>query len=173
MNKHTVLYVLVGLIVTIGIAFLGYRWYSKRFMPSNKIEQTLAIIKPDAVLSHYTGKIIDRIEQEGFTILDMRKVYLEREQAEKFYEVHKGKSFYNQLVDYMTSGPVVVMILEKLNAITEWRDLMGATDPAKAKEGTIRKQFGTDIGKNAVHGSDSSAAATTEIKFFFADRIKE
>jgi nucleoside-diphosphate kinase len=173
MNRHTILYAFIGLVAAALVVFFGYRWYTKRFMPSNKIEQTLVIIKPDAVRSHYTGKIIDRIEQEGFTILDLRKVYLEREQAEKFYEAHKGKSFYHQLVDYMTSGPVVVMVLEKLNAITDWRDLMGATDPAKAKEGSIRKQFGTDIGKNAVHGSDSSAAAATEIKFFFADRIKE
>ena len=171
MKKINSFVALLGTCLLLIVAFIGYRWYSKRYMPSNTIERTLAIIKPDAVSAHYTGKIIDRIDQEGFTVTDLRKVTLEREHAEKFYEMHKGKPFFNQLVDYMSSGPIVVMILEKLNAIPEWRKLMGATDPAKATEGTIRKLFGTDITKNAVHGSDSTDAAQREIKFFFADRM--
>ena len=154
--KRSLVFIFFGICITAMIAFAGYRWYTKKFGRSNQIERTLAIIKPDAVKAHATGKIIDRIEQDGFTIIDLRKVQLEREQAEKFYAAHKDKKFFHQLVDYMISGPIVVMILEKLNAIPDWRALMGDTDPTKAKAGTIRKQFGTDIGKNAVHGSDSA-----------------
>lgn len=175
MNKVTMftsVSVVFGCVAAIALIFFGYRWYAKRFLPSNTIEQTLAIIKPDAVRAHNMGKIVDRIEQEGFTILDLRKVHLEREQAENFYEMHKGKAFFHQLVDFMTSGPVVVLVLEKLNAISQWRKLMGATDPAKAEEGSLRKLFGTDVGRNAVHGSDTPAAAAREIKFFFADRAQ-
>jgi nucleoside-diphosphate kinase len=170
--KRPLIFIFFGICITLLIAVAGYRWYIKKFGRSNQIERTLAIIKPDAVKAHATGKIIDRIEQEGFTVLDLRKVQLEREQAEKFYAAHKDKKFFHQLVDYMISGPIVVIILEKLNAIPDWRSLMGDTDPVKAKAGTIRKQFGTDIGKNAVHGSDSTEAATKEIRFFFADRGK-
>ncbi len=173
MKLSTLLMFLAGLAISIGLIYFGYRWFVKKNIRRNVIERTLAIVKPDAVRAHHTGKIIDKIEQENFTVIDLRKVQLDREQAEKFYEMHKDKKFFHQLVDYMTGGPVVVMILEKMNAIIDWRDLMGATDPAKAKEGSIRKLFGTDIGKNAVHGSDSPEAAHREIRFFFADRIKE
>jgi len=162
--------VLVGCSLFVVIAFFGYRWYKNHFGFSPKLERTLAIIKPDAVAAHHTGKIIDRIEQEGFSIVDMRKITLDRELAEKFYAEHQGKPFFHQLVDYMASGPIMVIILEKINAIEAWRELMGTTDPKDAKEGTLRKQFGTDLGRNAVHGSDSQKSAQREIPFFFADR---
>src|SRR5690348_10513152 len=110
------------------------------------IEKTLAIIKPDAVSSRYSGKIIELIEFNKFKITHMTKTQLSRQQGESFYEVHKDKPFYGELVSYVTSGPVIVMALEKENAIQEWRDLMGATDPNKAVVGTIRKMFGTSIG---------------------------
>ncbi|CAM6054155.1 unnamed protein product [Sphagnum tenellum] len=164
----TLLILLIGLSIA---GYFGYRLINGRYMRSNKIERTLAIIKPDAVRSHHTGKIIDRIEQMGFTIIDLRKVHLGTEQAEKFYAVHKDKKFFPALVDYMTGSPIVALVLEKVNAIGDWRDLMGATDPNKAAEGSIRKQFGTSIEQNAVHGSDAVSTAAQEIKFFFADRI--
>jgi nucleoside-diphosphate kinase len=164
--------VIAAVLVVLIIGYVGYKWYSRRVYRSNKIEQTLAIIKPNAVLALNTGKIIDRIEQAGFTIVDMRKVTLGREQVERFYQEHQGKKFFNDLIEFMISGPIVVLILEKLNAIPDWRDFMGATDPVKAKEGTIRKQFAISATKNAVHGSDSHEAAAREIKFFFTDRMK-
>lgn len=175
-NKNLIKYgaLAVGLALLLGVfLFWGYRWYLKTFVTGNQLEQTLAIIKPDAVKTHKIGKIIDRIEQEGFTIIDLRKIQLDREQAEKFYQEHKGKPFFHQLVDFMCSGPVVVLILEKINAIQMWRKTMGETDPAKAAENTLRKLFGTNVGQNAVHGSDSKDAATREIAFFFADRSLE
>ncbi|MFC1894331.1 nucleoside-diphosphate kinase [Candidatus Dependentiae bacterium] len=131
------------------------------------VEKTLAIIKPDSVEDKNVGKIIDRIEQEGFNILEMKKTQLITKQAENFYAVHKGKPFLSELVEYVTSGPVIVMVLEKENAIADWRKLMGATDPAKAEENTLRKLYGTHIGRNATHGSDSPENAEIEIKFFF------
>lgn len=164
---------IVSIVAFITVGFFGYRWYFQRPLRTNTVERTLAIIKPDAVKTHNTGKIIDKIEQADFSIIDLRKVHLDREQAEKFYEEHRGKKFFHQLVDFMTSGPVVVMILEKINAVADWRDLMGATDPAKAREGSMRKLFGTDMTKNAVHGSDSTKSAHREIRFFFADRSQE
>lgn len=170
---------LIPIILTVGgfcigifALYLGYRYLIRKSAPRNIIERTLAILKPDAVLMHNTGKIIDKIEQAGFMVIDLRKVQLDREQTEKFYAAHRDKKFFHQLVDFMISGPIVVLILEKINGINDWRDLMGATDPTKAKEGTIRKQFGSDITKNAVHGSDSTHAALTEIRFFFADRMR-
>ncbi len=132
-------------------------------------EKTLAIIKPDAVASGYTEEIIDTIEDHGFDILRMQKMHLTKDQAEKFYAVHKNRSFFGELVTFMTSGPIVVMALEKDNAIKTWRDLMGVTDPAKAEEGTIRKKFGKNIGENATHGSDSPENAKAEVVFFFPD----
>lgn len=133
------------------------------------MERTLAIIKPDAVKALNTGKIIDRIEQEGFSIAGLAKVHLDKEQAEEFYAVHKGRGFFNELVEFMTSGPVVVLALEKDGAVKAWRDLMGATDPVKAEPGTLRKLFGTNVGENATHGSDSLENAEIELSFFFEE----
>ncbi len=132
------------------------------------MERTLAIIKPEIVERGLVGKIISRIEEAGLKITAMKMVRLTKEQAEGFYYVHRGKFFFHELTSYMSSGPVVVMVLEGEKAISRWRLLMGATDPAKAQEGTIRKAFGTDIQRNAVHGSDSSSSASFEISFFFS-----
>ncbi len=134
-----------------------------------KVEHTLAIIKPDAVIAKNSGKIIDRIEQEGFNILSMKKMLITKEQAEKFYEIHHDRAFFKELVEFMTSGPTIVMVIEKENAIKEWRDLMGSTDPKQAAEGTIRQLYGTTIGKNGVHGSDGIETAKNEISFFFPE----
>ena len=123
------------------------------------MEKTLAIIKPDAVKAGSTGKIIDRIEHEGFTIVAMKKVTLAKQDAQRFYDVHKERGFFAELTEFMSSGPVVVMALEKQNAMQAWRDLMGATDPAKAAPNTIRKLFGANVGENATHGSDSAENA--------------
>ena len=134
-------------------------------MMSNK---TLAIIKPDAVRAGNTGRIIDRIIVGGFHIRAMKMIHQTREQAEGFYEVHRGKPFYEGLTEFMSSDPCVVMVLEKEGAVKAWRDLMGATDPAKADEGTIRKEFGASVGENATHGSDSDDNAAIEIAYFFS-----
>lgn len=133
------------------------------------MEKTLAIIKPDAVAKGYTGKIIDRIETAGFKIVAMKKIHMTKKVAEGFYAVHKDKPFFDDLTTFMSSGPCVVMILEKENAILDWRKLMGATNPANAEEGTLRKEFGTNIDNNAVHGSDSVETAAQETRYFFAD----
>jgi nucleoside-diphosphate kinase len=133
------------------------------------IERTLAIIKPDAVSKKYTGKIIDMIEEHGFTILRMQKLKMAHEHGKAFYAVHKDRPFFNELVDFISSGPVVVLALEKENAVKAWRDLMGATNPADAAEGTVRKLYAESIGKNAVHGSDSADNAAQELRFFFHD----
>ena len=134
------------------------------------IEKTLAIIKPDAMAKKYAGKIIDRIEHEGFDILAIKKVKLTKEEAENFYAIHKGKPFFNELVEMMSSGPIMVMVLEKDNAISSWRNLMGPTDPAEATDhNCLRKLYGTDKGKNGLHGSDSPETAKTEIHFFFPE----
>ncbi|MDR3646381.1 MAG: nucleoside-diphosphate kinase [Candidatus Babeliales bacterium] len=128
---------------------------------------TLAIIKPDAVAAKNTGKIIDLIEHNGFEILGLGKIQLTKEHAETFYAVHAERGFFPELVEFMTSGPVVVLALEKENAVAEWRKLMGETDPAKAAAGTVRKLYGKSIGENATHGSDSEENAEAEIEFFF------
>lgn len=133
------------------------------------IERTFAIIKPDAVASKYTGKIIDRIEQEGFTIAGMKKLHMTKQQAEAFYAVHKERPFYGELTTFMCSGPVVVMALEKENAIKAWRDLMGTTDPAQAAPNTLRKLYARSKGENATHGSDAPETAKEEVKFFFPE----
>jgi nucleoside-diphosphate kinase len=130
-------------------------------------EQTLAIIKPDAVKKKIIGKIIERIEDEGFEIRNMKLVHLSKEEAKGFYIVHKDKKFYDSLTDFMSSGEIVVMLLERENAIAHWREVMGATDPALAKPGTIRRTFGFSVERNAVHGSDSPTTAAWEIKYFF------
>src|SRR6476619_1973032 len=129
---------------------------------------TFAIIKPDAVAAGHTGKIIDRIIGGGCRIRAMKMIHQSRPQAEGFYEVHRGKPFYDGLTEFMSSAPCVVMALEKEGAVRAWRDLMGATDPAKADAGTICKEFGGSVGENATHGSDSDENAAIEIGYFFS-----
>ena len=131
------------------------------------MERTLAIIKPDAAGRKIAGKIIERIEREGFRIVAMKMVKLSKEQAEGFYAVHRARPFFNDLTDFMCSGPCVVMILEAENAISRWRDVMGATDPAKAAPGTLRREFGTAVQTNCTHGSDATETAAFEISYFF------
>ena len=133
----------------------------------SNIEQTLSIIKPDAVERNLDGQIKEMFKTNGFTIVQEKKIQIEKQEAEKFYRVHETKSFYNDLCSYLSSGPIVVMILEKENAIMANRELMGSTNPKDAAEGTIRKKFGISIDKNSVHGSDSVKNARIEIDFFF------
>ena len=135
----------------------------------NNTQQTLSIIKPDAVERNLENEIKTLFKKNGFTILKEKKIQIEKSEAEKFYKVHETKPFYNDLCDYLSSGPIVVMVLEKDNAVLENRDLMGATNPKDAKEGTIRKKYGISIDKNSVHGSDSIDNAKIEIDFFFKD----
>ncbi|MGB4298337.1 MAG: nucleoside-diphosphate kinase [Candidatus Saccharicenans sp.] len=130
-------------------------------------EKTLAIIKPDAVKKRVIGRIIQRIEDEGFNILGLKMVQLSLEEAKKFYAVHKDKPFYDSLTEFMSSGPIVVLLLEREQAIKQWREVMGATNPAEARPGTLRREFGFSLERNAVHGSDSPQTAEAEIKFFF------
>ena len=134
------------------------------------MEQTLSIIKPDATKKGVIGKIIDRFESNGLRIAAAKKIQLSVEDAKKFYEVHASRPFYNDLVEFMTSGPVVVMVLEGQNAVLKNRELMGATNPEEAAPGTIRADFAESIDANAVHGSDSLENAKIEIAFFFASR---
>lgn len=131
------------------------------------MERTLAIIKPDAVQATHTGQIIQRIEQSGFQIRAMRMVHLTPEDAEGFYAVHRERAFFGSLTRFMSSGPAVIMALESDGAIAKWRALMGATDPAKADAGTLRKAFGTSIERNATHGSDAPDTAAFEVGYFF------
>lgn len=131
------------------------------------MSKTLAIIKPDAVAAGNSGKIISMIEAAGFQILAMRKQHLTRKEAEGFYAVHKGKGFFDELVDFMTEAPVVLLALEADNAFAKWREVMGATDPAKAVDGSVRKLYGTNIGRNAAHGSDSAENGDIEVAYFF------
>ena len=131
------------------------------------MERTLSIIKPDGVEQNVIGEIFKRFEDSGLTIIEAKMLHLTREQAEGFYAVHKERPFFNDLVDYMISGPVMVQVLEGENAIERNRELMGATNPAEADEGTIRKDFATSIEKNTVHGSDGPDTAKEEISFFF------
>ncbi len=133
------------------------------------MQQTLSIIKPDAVKKGVIGKIIDRFESNGLRIAAMKKIQLDEEKAGGFYAEHKERPFFKDLVEFMTSGPVVVMVLEGEDAITKNRDLMGATNPKEAEKGTIRADFAESIDANAVHGSDSSESAKREIKYFFSD----
>ena len=133
----------------------------------SNIEQTLSIIKPDAVERNLEGEIKLIFQNNGFNIVKEKKLKIEKSEAESFYKVHETKPFFNELCQYLSSGAIVVMVLEKENAIKANRDLMGATDPSKAKEGTIRKLYGKSIDKNSVHGSDSPENAKIEIDFFF------
>ena len=130
-------------------------------------ERTFAIIKPDAVARGFTGRILARIEQAGFTVRGMRLTHLSKREAEGFYAVHRERPFFGGLTDFMSSGPCVVLALEAPDAIKKWRDLMGATDPAKAEAGTLRKEFGGSIGENATHGSDAPDTAAFELGYFF------
>jgi len=133
------------------------------------VERTLAIIKPDAVKAKNAGAIIDMIEKNGFSIIRMEKMQLNKDKTAGFYAVHAEKPFFSELVDYVTSGPVVVLVLERDNAIQAWRDLMGCTDSTKAAPGTIRNLFGTNKSINAVHGSDAPETAQQEINYFFPE----
>ncbi len=132
------------------------------------MERTFAIIKPNAFADGNSGKIISRIYDEGFKIVGLKKLYLSKVEAEGFYYVHKARPFFAELTDFMSSGPCVVMILEAENAIQKWRDLMGATNPADAAEGTLRRQFGASLGENATHGSDAPETAAFEMGYFFS-----
>ena len=135
----------------------------------NNLEQTLSIIKPDAVERKLENEIKEIFKSNGFSIFKEKKIKIEKSEAEKFYKVHETKPFYSDLCDYLSSGPIVVMVLEKENAVLSNRELMGATNPKDAKEGTIRKKYGISIDKNSVHGSDSAENALIEIDFFFKD----
>lgn len=132
------------------------------------MERTFAIIKPDAVRQGVAGKILSRIEEAGFRVCAMRMIHMSKREAEGFYYVHRERPFFGGLTDFMSSGPCVVMCLETADAIKQWRDLMGATDPAKADSGTLRKAFAQSIERNATHGSDAPDTAAYEIAFFFA-----
>ncbi len=132
------------------------------------MERTFAIIKPDAFAAGNAGKILARIYAEGFKVVGLKKLFLSKIEAEGFYYVHKERPFFAELTDFMSSAPCVVMVLEAQDAIRKWRDLMGATDPAKADAGTLRKEFGTSIGNNATHGSDAPETAAFEIPYFFS-----
>ena len=131
------------------------------------LEQTFAIIKPDAFAAGYAGKILARIYTEGFKVVGLKKLYLSKVEAEGFYAVHSERPFFGELTDFMSSGPCIVMALEAEGAILKWRDLMGATNPAEAAEGTLRKEFGASIGENATHGSDAPETAAFELGYFF------
>ncbi|UCE23199.1 MAG: nucleoside-diphosphate kinase [Candidatus Zixiibacteriota bacterium] len=130
---------------------------------------TLGIVKPDGVRRKLVGNIMGRIENVGLILRGLKVVRLEKEEARKFYAVHEGKPFFNSLIEFMTSGPIVVMVIGGHDSIERWRDLMGATDPAKARYNTIRREFGTSVEKNVVHGSDSPVTARAEVAFFFKD----
>ena len=133
----------------------------------SNIEQTLSIIKPDAVERNLDGEIKEIFKSNGFLILKEKKIQIEKSEAEKFYKVHETKPFYNDLCDYLSSGPIIVMVLQKENAVKGNRELMGTTNPKEAKDGTIRKKYGLSIDKNSVHGSDTLENAKIEIEFFF------
>ena len=135
----------------------------------SSIEQTLSIIKPDAVERNLVNEIKQMFIKKGFTIIKEKKIQIEKSEAEKFYKIHETKPFYNDLCSYLSSGPIIAMILEKENAVIDNRKLMGATNPKDAEEGTIRKKYGISIDKNSVHGSDSVENAKKEIDFFFRD----
>jgi nucleoside-diphosphate kinase len=135
----------------------------------SQAERTLAIIKPDAVARSVAGEILSLIEQNGFRVRGMKMLRLSRAAAEGFYAVHRGKPFFAGLIEFMTEGPVVVMALEREDAIAKWREVMGATNPANAAEGTIRRRFGTAVDRNCTHGSDAPETARAEIAWFFAE----
>lgn len=131
------------------------------------MERTFAIVKPDAFAAGHAGKILARIYAEGFKVVGIKKLYMSKVEAEGFYYVHKDRPFFGELTEFMSSGPCMVMVLEAEGAIKKWRDLMGATNPASAEEGTLRREFGTSIGNNATHGSDAPETAAFEVSYFF------
>lgn len=131
------------------------------------MERTFAIIKPDAFAAGYAGKILDRIYTEGFSVVGLKKLYMSKIEAEGFYAVHKERPFFGELTNFMSSGPCIVLALEAEGAIRKWRELMGATNPAEAAEGTLRKEFGGSLGENATHGSDAPETAAFELGYFF------
>jgi nucleoside-diphosphate kinase len=133
-------------------------------------EKTLAILKPDAVKKKAVGKILQRIEDEGFKISGMKQLHLTKEEAEGFYIIHKEKPFYGSLTDFMSSGDIIVMVLEREDAISHWREVMGVTDPALAEPGTLRRTFGFSVERNAVHGSDAPETAEWEINYFYKEQ---
>jgi nucleoside-diphosphate kinase len=135
-------------------------------------EKTLAIIKPDAVKKKLIGKIIQKIEEEGFKISGLKMILLTKEEAQGFYIVHKDKHFYDPLTDFMSSGEILIMVLERENAISHWREVMGATDPALAQPGTLRQMYGFSVERNATHGSDSPQTAEWEINYFYKSEEK-
>ena len=132
------------------------------------LERTLSIIKPDAVEKHQAGAILGRLEHEGFVIKAMKRIHLTRAEAEGFYAEHKGRGFFDELCAFMSRSPLIVMALEREDAVARYREVIGATDPAKAAEGTLRKLYGANVGENAVHGSDKTSTAAREIGYFFA-----
>jgi nucleoside-diphosphate kinase len=132
------------------------------------MEKTFAIIKPDACSRGIAGKVLAKIEENGFQVIAMKKLWMTKKQAEGFYAVHRGKPFFNSLTDFMSSGPCIVLVLQKENAIAAWRKLMGATNPANAEPGTIRKEFALSMEANSVHGSDAPETASYEIVYFFS-----
>lgn len=132
------------------------------------MEQTFAIIKPDAFAAGHAGKILSRIYSEGFKVVGLKKLYMSQVEAEGFYYVHNERPFFGELTEFMSSGPCIVMVLEADGAIKKWRDLMGATNPAEAEEGTLRREFGGSLGENATHGSDAPETAAFEIGYFFS-----
>ena len=132
------------------------------------LERTLSIIKPDAIEKHKAGAIVARLEEEGFAVKAMKSLHLTRAQAEGFYAEHKGRGFFDELCAFMSRSPIIVMALEREDAVARYREVIGATDPAKAEGGTIRKVYGASVGENAVHGSDKTATAAREIAYFFA-----
>jgi len=132
------------------------------------MERTFAMIKPDAFAAGDAGKILARIYEEGFTVVGLKKLHLSKIEAQGFYQVHHERPFFDELTDFMSSGPCIVLVLEAENAILKWRDLMGATNPAEAEEGTLRKEFGKFLGENATHGSDAPDTAAFEIGYFFS-----
>jgi nucleoside-diphosphate kinase len=153
---------------TLTVVSGGAKYKEQRTNSKNMSNQTFGIIKPDAVGAGYTGSIIQRILDNGFKIRGLKLIHMTRREAEGFYAVHRERPFFAGLTEFMSSAPCVVMALEKEGAVKAWRDLMGATDPAKADEGTLRKEFGGSVGENAVHGSDSDENAAIEISYFFS-----
>ncbi|NWG03052.1 MAG: nucleoside-diphosphate kinase [Syntrophaceae bacterium] len=131
------------------------------------MEKTLSIVKPDGVQKHLIGEVIKRFEENGLKVVGLKMIYMDKKEAEGFYAVHRGKPFFESLTTFMSSGPAVVMVLEGKEAISKTRELMGATDPKQAKEGTLRRQYATNIERNIVHGSDAHETAAFEIKYFF------
>ena len=166
MTKNKIIIIALVVLALVPVVYFLYPKIKKQ-IEGFMMEKTFAIIKPDAVKAKNSGKIIDLIEQNGFNIVKLEKITMTQEQAKTFYAVHKDKPFFQEVVDFMCSGPVIVMALEKSGAVDGWRTLMGSTNPEKADAGTIRKLFGTDIMKNATHGSDSAENAKIELEFFF------